>query len=798
LFRVEGVVLPDTLYIVTASGGVETDNNLDGRLDNPGTTVLGQWRALMTGEQLAVAGNRVSILTESVLRAIEEEIPIRDDPGLLSLLDETADKLVDDTDSDGAVSYADLLHWSRGRDREALRGNLGDLGKIGVAVIRDLDAALLKILARRVLNEPAAVGLDQATAVRIAPDGSCEGRGRYIVTYQGLTISFSPAAPECAADDSGQLTASVSGASVSIALSEDGVPAQLDFGDGSVIQILECNDSRGTYSGRTGTNGPVVEYPLEGSCQELRDAFGKLGDGSLIELALPPTPAEGFHRLYGAANVRPGNAELFSNIAAESMVYGALTTSWAGCAAYKILLARESAGESANGANADWTVESCTSSLSEVAAWVDQRSPSEVRDFENSVQSVEPIGCPDCYSYVVSPEDDLRVGIGEVIDFTAVVPASAVLANWQFGDGRGIQAASTRTSYTVEGHYTAEFSAVYSDGSSALHTRNVTVQEGGCFQRPLADAGRNFEADTEAQVTLSGTGTVYSPPGCTLASVLWEQVGTGPTVVLTDPESVVVGFQVPLVVEETDLTFDFTVSDSDGATHVDTVTVTVLPEPLFCGRKPVANAGADRVVDARALVDLSGFGTVDTDPDCEIVSLEWEQLSGPEVFSGMFAAATVQFNAPEVGGDLVFELRVTDSEGQRDSDEVTITVRSATECADWLEEAAVEEEPPTVGHCEGATIRGLIPPAPQGCSGSYAPWVQVEGAAPSFPLSTTLETDEEGGVAVLGSFIAPNALLLDQDMVFEFIFAVEGAGQRTLEKTITVIAAPEIEFCELP
>ena len=80
LFRVDGVVIPDTLYIVTASGGVETDNNLDGLLDNPGTAVLGQWRALMTGEQLVVTGNRVSMLTDSVLRALEPEIPIRDDP----------------------------------------------------------------------------------------------------------------------------------------------------------------------------------------------------------------------------------------------------------------------------------------------------------------------------------------------------------------------------------------------------------------------------------------------------------------------------------------------------------------------------------------------------------------------------------------------------------------------------------------------------------------------------------------------------------------------------------------------
>ena len=60
---------PETLYLVTASGGLDQDADSNNVMDQEPTRSFGQWHAIMTGEQLS--RGKVSPLTEAVYRYLE-------------------------------------------------------------------------------------------------------------------------------------------------------------------------------------------------------------------------------------------------------------------------------------------------------------------------------------------------------------------------------------------------------------------------------------------------------------------------------------------------------------------------------------------------------------------------------------------------------------------------------------------------------------------------------------------------------------------------------------------------------
>jgi PKD repeat protein len=80
-------------------------------------------------------------------------------------------------------------------------------------------------------------------------------------------------------------------------------------------------------------------------------------------------------------------------------------------------------------------------------------------------------------------------------------------------------------------------------------------------------------------------------------------------------------------------------------------------------------AGNDRIAQPNEVVALQGSAT---DPDADAVTLEWAQLSGPNVELGGSGGAR-SFTATQ-GGSYVFRLTATDAAGLSASDEVTIVV----------------------------------------------------------------------------------------------------------------------------
>ncbi|MCG7859500.1 PKD domain-containing protein, partial [Flavihumibacter sediminis] len=90
---------------------------------------------------------------------------------------------------------------------------------------------------------------------------------------------------------------------------------------------------------------------------------------------------------------------------------------------------------------------------------------------------------------------------------------------------------------------------------------------------------------------------------------------------------------------------------------------------------PTANAGSNRSITLPTnSTSLSGSGA---DTDGTITSYRWSQVSGPNTatIATTTAASTGVSNLIE--GTYVFRLTVTDNDGARDADDVTVTVNPA-------------------------------------------------------------------------------------------------------------------------
>ncbi|NTX60549.1 discoidin domain-containing protein [Myxococcus sp. CA051A] len=189
----------------------------------------------------------------------------------------------------------------------------------------------------------------------------------------------------------------------------------------------------------------------------------------------------------------------------------------------------------------------------------------------------------------------------------------------------------------------------------------------GANQAPVANAGadRSLVLPTSS-LTLTGTGTDADG---TIASYAWTQV-SGTTATLSGASTAtlaVSGLSAGTFV------FRLTVTDDDGATHSDDVTVTVTNAPP--NQAPVANAGADRtVVLPNAGITLTGSGT---DSDGNIASYSWTQVSGPT--ASLSGANTPSLSVSGLAvGTLVFRLTVTDDDGATHADTATVTVTNAS------------------------------------------------------------------------------------------------------------------------
>ncbi len=233
-----------------------------------------------------------------------------------------------------------------------------------------------------------------------------------------------------------------------------------------------------------------------------------------------------------------------------------------------------------------------------------------------------------------------------------------------------------------------QFTVTVSDGGrSASDTVHVTVTAAN--KRPVADAGPDQTVDWGRRVKLTSVGSL-NPYGADRLRYSWRQTSGTPAVELSDPSSSLPDFVLPSqppvgTAASNALRFELTVTDREGVTDTDTMTVTVT------NRHPTAEAGENQNVAWNDNVTLDGSAS--SDPRNVGVSANfqkplqysWRQKSGAPVVTLRNAdSAEASFDLPGwwrgLHGDnvtLVFELTVTDARGAADTGDVAVSVRWA-------------------------------------------------------------------------------------------------------------------------
>jgi hypothetical protein len=215
---------------------------------------------------------------------------------------------------------------------------------------------------------------------------------------------------------------------------------------------------------------------------------------------------------------------------------------------------------------------------------------------------------------------------------------------------------NTPVTSLVNGVYVFRLTTTDNKGATASDDVTITVNK-----LPTANAGQDITIRLPNNiVTLNGA--LSSDADGSIASYKWEKVSGPESFYITSPNSV--STSITNLVAGT-YVFKLTVTDNNGATSTDNVTISVTSANLA----PSADAGQGSTINL--IINLIGNGN---DPDGTVVSYKWEQVSGPTcLIANPFAQNTTVSNLQI--GTYVFKLTVTDNQGAIGTASVTYIIQ---------------------------------------------------------------------------------------------------------------------------
>jgi hypothetical protein len=183
-------------------------------------------------------------------------------------------------------------------------------------------------------------------------------------------------------------------------------------------------------------------------------------------------------------------------------------------------------------------------------------------------------------------------------------------------------------------------------------------------QAPQVNAGGRQEITLpDNSITLGGSG--QDPDGDKL-TFKWTKLRGPGNIRIVSPQSA-----VTVVQDLQKGTYQFVLHGDDGRGGIDSDTVSIIVHAAIPKQPPLANAGPDKEVRVNDVLTLSGSGS---DPDGIIVSYRWTKVSGPGQYHIVSPTAPQTRIDSLVEGDYEFQLEVTDNDGLKGTDRVTINV----------------------------------------------------------------------------------------------------------------------------
>lgn len=207
------------------------------------------------------------------------------------------------------------------------------------------------------------------------------------------------------------------------------------------------------------------------------------------------------------------------------------------------------------------------------------------------------------------------------------------------------------------------FTLVTNDGVEDSQADQVKITVRQVNKAPVANAGPDQIVDEGSVVSLNGS-TSTDTDGDQLSYNWTAPVG----ITLSSATSATPTFTAPDVKQDTQCEFSLKVFDGNVYSTEDKVVITVKK----VNKAPVANAGADQVVNEGSVISLNGGTSTDTDGDQ--LTYAWTAPVGITLSSATSTAPT--FTAPEVAVDTpyTFTLVVSDGTATSTADQVIITV----------------------------------------------------------------------------------------------------------------------------
>jgi hypothetical protein len=269
----------------------------------------------------------------------------------------------------------------------------------------------------------------------------------------------------------------------------------------------------------------------------------------------------------------------------------------------------------------------------------------------------------------------------------------------------------------VAGIYTFRLTITDNNGLTAFDDVNITVQGQVNLLKPIADAGKD-ETIPEGQATVL-QGANSSAPGGTIKSYSWSKFSGPSTYELLTPNAsgtwvrnLTVGSYV----------FRLTVTDNNGATAYDDVTINVVGLAA-----PTANAGPDLqvtlpvssiILDGRRSTTSSGY----------ITRYNWKFASGPLGAQIISPDSAVTKISNLVQGVYTFRLTVMNTLGVTAIDDVVVSAIGQLQLAPILTLTANAGKDETIPVGQATVLHGEFSSAQSGSITRYE-WMKYAGPA---------------------------------------------------------------------
>ena len=227
----------------------------------------------------------------------------------------------------------------------------------------------------------------------------------------------------------------------------------------------------------------------------------------------------------------------------------------------------------------------------------------------------------------------------------------------------------------LTGVYIFELTVTDNSGATAKDQMTVIVNPKSILpnQAPVANAGTNQTITLpENSITLNGSSS-FDPDG-TIVTYTWSQISgpssstiAGVNTATPDISSLTVGQYV----------FQLSVTDNNGVSNTDQVTITVNTGVSKVNLLPIASAGSsDTIALPTNSYTLDAAGS--SDPDGIIASYQWRQLSGPNTAtSSSMSSVRVTLGGLQEGV-YEFEVTVVDNAGATSVSSMTLTVKQGS------------------------------------------------------------------------------------------------------------------------